>query len=53
MGVRPIFVGFNPRIVREIVSAGIHLEIETYVNFRTSLAVLLNESGNSLQILMK
>jgi rsbT co-antagonist protein RsbR len=53
MGVRPIFVGFNPRIVREIVSAGIHLEIETYVNFRTSLAVLLNETGNSLQILMK
>ncbi len=46
MGVRPIFVGFNPRIVREIVSAwNIDLQIlKPDVNFRTSLAVLLNET---------
>ncbi len=48
MGVRPIFVGFNPRIVREIVHAGIHMEIETYVNFKTSLKTLLTENDKSL-----
>jgi len=48
MGVRPIFVGFTPRIVREIVQAGIDLNIETYVNFRTSLQVLLLEKGQTL-----
>lgn len=49
MGVRPIFVGFNPRIVREVVHAGLHMKIEAYVNFKSSLAVLLKETGNSLQ----
>lgn len=48
MGVRPIFVGFNPRIVREIVHAGIHMEIESYVNFKTSLKTLLAENVKSL-----
>lgn len=48
MGVRPIFVGFNPRIVREIVHAGIHMEIETYINFKTSLKTLLTENDKSL-----
>jgi rsbT co-antagonist protein RsbR len=48
MGVRPIFVGFNPRIVREVVHAGIHMDIETYVNFKTSLQTLLTENGKSL-----
>lgn len=48
MGVRPIFVGFNPRIVREVVHAGIHMEIETYVNFKTSLKTLLTEKEKSL-----
>jgi rsbT co-antagonist protein RsbR len=48
MGVRPIFVGFNPRLVREIVDAGIHMEIEAYVNFRTSLQILQTENGKSL-----
>ena len=48
MGIRPIFVGFNPRIVREVVHAGIHLDIETYVNFRTSLQVLLSNNGQTL-----
>ncbi|MER2090246.1 MAG: STAS domain-containing protein [Sporosarcina sp.] len=48
MGVRPIFVGFNPCLVREVVQAGIHVNIETYVNFRTSLQVLLAENGKSL-----
>lgn len=48
MGIRPIFVGFNPRIVREIVHAGIHMEIETYINFKTSLKTLLTENDKSL-----
>lgn len=48
MGVRPVFVGFNPRIVREVVQAGIDLNIETYVNFRTALQVLLSEKGQTL-----
>ena len=48
MGVRPIFVGFNPRIVREIVHAGIHMEIESYANFKTSLKTLLTENDKSL-----
>jgi rsbT co-antagonist protein RsbR len=48
MGVRPIFVGFNPRIVKEIVHAGFHLEIETYINFKTSLKSLLTENDKLL-----
>ena len=48
MGVRPISVGFNPHIVREIVSAGIQMEFESYINFRTALKVLLKEEGRSL-----
>ena len=48
MGIRPIFVGFNPLIVREVVHAGIHLDIETYVNFRTSLKILLSKNGQTL-----
>lgn len=48
MGIRPIFVGFNPRLVREIVQAGIHIDIETYVNFKTALTVLFNSNGKSL-----
>lgn len=43
MGIRPIYVGFNPHLVKEIVHAGIHVEIETYVNFKTALAVLFAE----------
>ena len=48
MGIRPIYVGFNPQVVREIVQAGIHVEIETYVNFKTALTVLSNTVENTL-----
>lgn len=48
MGVRPIFVGFNPRIVKEIVHAGIHMEIESFANFKASLKTLLTENDKSL-----
>lgn len=51
MGIRPIYVGFNPRFVREIVHAGIHVEIETYVSFRAALKRLLQESNQSLHSL--
>ncbi len=51
MGIRSIYVGFNPRIVREIVHAGIHVELETYVNFRMALQRLLKENNQSLHTL--
>lgn len=51
MGTRPIYVGFNPYLVREIVAAGVHVDIETYVNFKTALAILLNEEGKTLHSL--
>ena len=48
MGIRPIYVGFNPRFVREIVHAGIQVEIETYRSFRMALQQLLKENNQSL-----
>lgn len=51
MGIRPIYVGFNPRFVREIVHAGIQVEIETYVHFRAALQRLLKENNQSLHSL--
>ncbi|AYC30060.1 STAS domain-containing protein [Paenisporosarcina cavernae] len=48
MGVRPIYVGFNPRFVREIVHAGIQVEIETYVTFRAALQQLIRETSTPL-----
>ena len=51
MGIRPIYVGFHPSLVRAIVWAGVQVDIETYVNFRTALAVMLNEKGNVLHSL--
>lgn len=48
MGIRPIYVGFKPQLVREIVQAGFHVEIETYVNFKTALTVLFNSNEQSL-----
>ncbi|TQR17350.1 STAS domain-containing protein [Psychrobacillus vulpis] len=45
MGVRPIYVGFNPRFIREIVHASIHVEIETYNSFRVALTHLLHEEN--------
>lgn len=48
MGLRPIYVGFNPRFVREIVHAGIQVELEVFVTFRAALKDLLNEQDKSL-----
>ena len=48
MGIRPIFVGFNPRLVREIVQERVHVTIETYVNFKTALATLLKCTEKTL-----
>lgn len=48
MGLRPIYVGFNPRFVREIVHAGIQVELEVYTNFRAALKELINENEKSL-----
>jgi len=51
MGIRPMYVGFNPRFVREIVHAGIQVEVETYVNFRVALQQLLKENNQTLHSL--
>lgn len=48
MGLRPIYVGFNPRFVREIVHAGIQVELEVYQSFRAALKELLDEKNQSL-----
>lgn len=49
MGVRGIYVGFNPRFVREIVHAGIQVELEVYTTFRSALQALLNERQTQLR----
>lgn len=48
MGVRAIYVGFNPRFIREIVHASIHVEIETYKSFRAALNRLLSETNQTI-----
>lgn len=48
MGIRPIYVGFNPKLIQEIVRAGVHVEIETYQSFRNALQGLLNEEKGKL-----
>lgn len=48
MGLRPIYVGFNPRFVRKIVHAGIQVELEVYQTFRAALKELLDEKKKSL-----
>ena len=48
MGLRPIYVGFNPRFVREIVHAGIQVDLEVYQTFRAALKELLDEKKESL-----
>lgn len=45
MGIRPIYVGFNPRFIQEIVRASIHVKIETYNSFRVALNHLLKEEN--------
>ncbi|AQU78796.1 histidine kinase [Planococcus faecalis] len=44
MGLRAIYVGFNPLFVREIVRAGIQVELEFYTTFKTALERLLTEN---------
>lgn len=51
MGLRPIYVGFNPRFVREIVHAGIQVELEVYTTFRAALKNLMMETERSLSSL--
>ena len=46
MDVRPISVGFNPLIVRQIIAAGVQMEFESYINFRMALKTLLKEQKN-------
>lgn len=48
MDVRPISVGFNPLIVRRIIAAGVHMEFESYINFRMALRVILKEKNTTL-----
>jgi rsbT co-antagonist protein RsbR len=48
MGLRPIYVGFNPRFVREIVHAGIQVELEVFNTFKAALKKLLTENEKSL-----
>lgn len=43
MGLRGIYVGFNPRFVREIVHAGIQVDLEVYTTFRRALQTLIDE----------
>lgn len=44
MGLRAIYAGFNPLFVREIVHAGIQVELEVYTTFKVALEHLLNEN---------
>ncbi|EIM08129.1 sensory regulatory protein anti-sigma antagonist [Planococcus antarcticus DSM 14505] len=48
MGLRAIYVGFNPLFVREIVRAGIQVELEVYTTFKFALEHLLSENKKSL-----
>ena len=48
MGIRPIYVGFNPSFIREIVYASLHVEIETYKDFRLALSKLLGEKNTTV-----
>lgn len=48
MGIRPIYVGFSPRLIQEIVRAGVHVEIETFQSFRSALQGLLHETQKNL-----
>lgn len=45
MGVRSMYVGFNPKFIREIVQAGVHVDMETYKSFRFALNHLLRETN--------
>lgn len=49
MGIRPIYVGFNPRFIREIIHASIKVDIETYKSFREALKKLLGESNKTIK----
>lgn len=49
MGLRSISVGFAPRFVREIVYAGIQVNLEVYRTFRSALQTLLDERESQLR----
>lgn len=49
MDVRPISVGFNPSIVRQIIAAGVQMDFESYINFRMALKTLLKEQKSDMQ----
>ena len=48
MGLRAMYAGFNPLFVREIVHAGIQVELEVYTTFRVALKQLLTENDHLL-----
>ncbi|HSI67186.1 MAG TPA: STAS domain-containing protein [Planococcus sp. (in: firmicutes)] len=45
MGLRPIYAGFTPSFVKEIVNAGIQVELESFTTFRVALRQILSERG--------
>lgn len=48
MGVRPIYVGFNPRFIREIVHSSIQVDVETYKSFRIALNQIISEGKQTI-----
>ncbi|MBT2681045.1 STAS domain-containing protein [Bacillus sp. ISL-35] len=45
MGVRTLFVGLNPGLVKKMVLDGIRLEAQTFANFQSALSHLMKEKG--------
>ncbi len=45
MGVRTLFVGLNPELVKRIVLDGIRLEAQTFADFQSALTHLMKEKG--------
>ncbi|WP_210366096.1 STAS domain-containing protein [Bacillus sp. REN3] len=45
MGVRTLFVGLNPMLVKRIVLNGIHLDAQTFSTFQSALQHLMKEKG--------
>ncbi|WP_251047679.1 hypothetical protein [Planococcus sp. ISL-110] len=48
MGLREMYAGSNPLFVRDIVHAGIQVELEVYTTFRIALKQLLTENDQLL-----
>jgi rsbT co-antagonist protein RsbR len=45
MGVRTLFVGMNPELVKRLVLDGIKLEAQTFSTFQSALKHLMKENG--------